>query len=299
MSVKENIYRPFITFTGMLCIMISVLLLYNYATNGDPLLFGYQVRWGKDHGLGFNNINNIMAGSPVFTPRRAVIHTLSNFVVLNQNLFEWPFPSLLPVMIFWMPFLFKKNRYDYLLLSGLLAVPGFYFFYFFQDLCLGPRFYYSCLPFAVMLTARALFGITEGIASLRRCSETYVRQAFIVLLVLAVVFCGCLRMPPLYRYYSNSFWQIDDKLMKKIRELGIENALIFQKSYGLKGNTLGSGFLHNSPRLDGSIVFAKDLGARNSELMLFFPGRDYYLAARDSTGKIIIESLNINNRKDQ
>jgi len=296
-SVREKVWRPFLYFASMLCIFIGILLLYNYATNGDPLLFGYQVRWGKHHSLGFNNIK--VMDYPVFTPLRAIIHTLSNLIALNQNLFEWPFPSLLPVMIFWMPFLFKKNGYDYLLLCGFLSVPGFYFFYFFQDLCLGPRFYYSCLPFVVMLTARALFQIAQGIASLRRCSELYVRQVFMVLLVLSVLFCGCFRIPRLYQFYSDSFWEVDDKLMKKVKTLGIKNALIFQKSYGqkLKDSDLGSGFLHNTPGLNGPIVFARDLGERNAELVPFFPGRNYYLASRDGRGEVIIEPLNVADKK--
>lgn len=290
-SVREKLWRPLCWFTGMACLLVGVLLLYNYATNGDPLLFGYQVRWGKSHSLGFNNAR--VMDHQVFTPLRAIIHTLSNLIALNQNLFEWPFPSLLFTAIFWMPFLFKKNAHDYILLCGLFAVPGLYFFYFYQDLCLGPRFYYSCLPFIIMLTARALFQITQGIASLRRCSELYVRQAFMVLLVLSVLFCGCFRMPRLYQFYSDSFWEVDDKLMKKAQDLGITSAVIFQKSYGFKGNDLGAGFLYNSPGLDSSIIFARDLGERNAELIPFFPKRTYYLALRNEKGEVIIKPLQL------
>jgi hypothetical protein len=79
--------------------------------------------------------------------------------------------------------------------------------------------------------------------------------------------------------------------MLKVQSLGITNAVIFQKSYGLKGNTLGSGFLHNEPDLKSSIVFARDLGSRNEELIRFFPERKYYLASRDKEGNMIIEPL--------
>jgi hypothetical protein len=79
--------------------------------------------------------------------------------------------------------------------------------------------------------------------------------------------------------------------MLKVQSLGITNAVIFQKSYGLKGNTLGSGFLHNEPGLNSSVVFAKDLGSRNAELIRFFPGRKYYLTLRDKEGEVIIEPL--------
>jgi len=77
--------------------------------------------------------------------------------------------------------------------------------------------------------------------------------------------------------------------MKKVQELGINNALIFQKSYGYKGNALGSGFLYNSPGLQDPVVFARDFGERNHELLPFFPGRSCYLAARDEKGNTMIE----------
>jgi hypothetical protein len=117
----------------------------------------------------------------------------------------------------------------------------------------------------------------------------HIKNAFIALLFLSVVFAGVFRIPKLYRFYSDSFWYVDNKLMKKVQELGINNALIFQKSYGYKGNALGSGFLYNSPNLQDPVVFARDLGERNYDLIPFFPGRKYYLAARDETGNIIIE----------
>jgi hypothetical protein len=287
LSIFNKTYKPFIFFLAAVFCMIVLLLTYNYATNGDPFLFGYQVRWGQEHTIGFSN-KSIM-DRPPHTPLRGIKHTLSNSIALNQNLFEWPFPSLIPLFIFWMPFIIKKSGKDYLLLCGLLAAPIFYFFYYYQDLCLGPRLYYICLPFILVLTARAFFHIIQGIAVLRHSSEMHIKNAFIALLFLSVVFAGVFRIPKLCRFYSDSFWYVDNKLMKKVQELGINNALIFQKSYGYKGNALGSGFLYNSPNLQDPVVFARDLGERNYDLIPFFPGRKYYLAARDETGNIIIE----------
>jgi hypothetical protein len=290
-SMIKHAYRPFLWFVLAVLVMTAALFAYNYLTNGDPFLFGYQVRWGNEHTIGFYN-KSMLDNKPVFTPLRAIIHTLSNFTALNENLFEWPVPSLLPLAIFWMPFVFKKNK-EYLLLCGLLTMPAFYFFYFFQDLCLGPRFLYSSLPFVLLLTVRAIFSIIKGSASLCRCSETQVENAFIALLVLSVISCGCLRVPRLYRFYADSFWGVDNEMMKKVCETGIKNAVIFQTSCGYKGDDLGSGFLHNSPRLDGPIVFARDLSERNAELIPFFPGRRYYRAFRDKQGALQIQPLRL------
>jgi hypothetical protein len=290
-SLKGKKYYSLMVFSGTLLCMVMILLEYNYATNGNPFLFGYQVRWGNEHSLGF--VNKPLMQAPVHTPLRGVIHTLSNFIALNQNLFEWPFPSLLPIVIYLIPFIFKKDRRDYLLLCGLLTAPVFYFFYFYQDLCLGPRFYYISLPFILPLTARAIVQIIKGIASVRGCSEKYLKHAFIALFSLAIVFSCIFRIPKLYSYYSDSFWKVDNKLMHKVRELKIEHAVIFQRSYDPNGDDLGSGFLYNSPWLDSSIIFARDLGERNAELIPFFPKRTYYLALRNEKGEVIIKPLQL------
>ncbi|MCX5886463.1 MAG: glycosyltransferase family 39 protein [Proteobacteria bacterium] len=292
-SLSKKIFRPFIYFSCAVVMMGGILLLYNYVTNGDPLLFGYQVCWGDKHSFGFFSVP--IMDRPPHTPLRGLMNTLSNLITLNENLFEWPFPSLIPLIIFWTPFLFKKDRQDYVLLCGLLAAPVLYFFYFFQDLCLGPRFYYISLPFVLALTAKALFQIMEKIAFSRHCSERSVKNAFIGLLLCSLAFSGLVRLPQLSRFYSNSFWEVDDKLMKKTLQMGITNALIFQKSEDnpYQGMNLGSGFLYNSPGLNDSIVFARDLGKRNSELLPFSPGRNYYVSSKDERGEIRIEPLDI------
>ena len=193
-----------------------------------------------------------------------------------------------------LPRFLKKTRNDYFLLCGLFSIPVFYFFYFYQDLCLGPRFLYSAVPFAILLTARALPLTIAEISRRRCCPLQQSRGAVLSILLVSVLFSATVRMPRLIHFYGDSFWEVDNRLMEKIESLGIKNAVVFQKSYGLKGNCLGSGFLHNSPWLDTSIVFAKDLGNRNAELIPFFPGRRYYLASRDTSGAIVISPLHIN-----
>ena len=116
-------------------------------------------------------------------------------MALNQYLFEWPIPSLLPLIVFWMPFLFPKKPKLYLLLCGALAAPVFYFFYFFQDLCLGPRFYYMCLPFLFVLTAKAVFEIIKKIADIRRWDSARVFNSAIALFR---------RVFFIYRMYQNA-----------------------------------------------------------------------------------------------
>ena len=106
-----------------------------------------------------------------------------------------------------------------------------------------------------------------------------------------MLFAGIIRVPNLYRYYSDSFWLVDNHIMKKAKEMKLENVLIFLKGTNKNGDDLGSGFLYNSPGLNDPIVFARDLGQRNQELLPFFPGRKYYVASRDPKGNVLIDIL--------
>jgi len=136
----------------------------------------------------------------------------------------------------------------------------------------------------------------KGISFLGSCLEKNIKNAVIILLFFSVAFACLVRMPKLYHFYSDSFWGIDDKPMKKAKQMGIKNAIIFIKnnyydSEGFSENYAASGLLHNSPQLKDPIIFARDLGARNSELFAFFPGRSYYIASKNINGDLIIEQL--------
>jgi hypothetical protein len=271
--------------------MLAILLTYNYITNGDPLLFGYQVRWGKEHTIGFSEVGVI--NELAHTPFKGMLNTLRNMIALNQNLFEWPVPSLLPLYLLATPFLCKKNAHDYLFLCCLLAAPVMYFFYFYQDLCLGPRFYYISLPFIFIVTAKSILNSIGDLSKAKVCDPHRVKNAFLILFCFYLLFAGIIRVPNLYRYYSDSFWLVDNHIMKKAREMKLENVLIFLKGTNKNGDDLGSGFLYNSPGLNDPIVFARDLGQRNQELLPFFPGREYYVASRDPKGNVLIDKLHL------
>jgi 4-amino-4-deoxy-L-arabinose transferase-like glycosyltransferase len=289
--LRQKKTHLFICFAFSFLGMLAILLTYNYITNGDPLLFGYQVRWGKEHTIGFSEVGVI--NELAHTPFKGMLNTLRNMIALNQNLFEWPVPSLLPLYLLATPFLFKKNAHDYLFLCCLLAAPVMYFFYFYQDLCLGPRFYYISLPFIFIVTAKSILNSIGDLSKAKVCDPHRVKNAFLILFCFYLLFAGIIRVPNLYRYYSDSFWLVDNHIMKKAREMKLENVLIFLKGTNKNGDDLGSGFLYNSPGLNDPIVFARDLGQRNQELLPFFPGREYYVASRDPKGNVLIDKLHL------
>ena len=288
-SFKKGSYRAVLAAAFSFFFMTAVLFWYNYTTNGDPLLFGYQVRWGIEHTIGFTNTKVINA--PPHTFLLGIGRSMSNLVALNQNLFEWPIPNLLPLAILFAPFGCRKGKREALLLLASLAAPVFYFFYFIQDLCLGPRFYYISLPFILLLTSRSVVLIAEKTALALLLSSRQVYKYILIIFGCLFIYTSTVRIPQLCKYYSDSFWDVDNKLMQKVKEKKISNALIFQKGYGLKDNGLGSGFLYNSPLLNTPVIFARDLGNRNPELIAYYPYRRYYKTWRDSNGEVQIEPL--------
>src|SRR6476619_3851441 len=103
-----------------LCIMMWV----NAATTGQPLLFGYQVLWGRSHDLGFHR-------SPwgiAHTPARGLELLNLYFLRLQTYLFESSIPSLVPFL--GALYLTRRvDRFDRYLLTSSALLLGLYFAY--------------------------------------------------------------------------------------------------------------------------------------------------------------------------
>jgi len=69
---------------------------------------------------------------------------------------------------------------------------------------------------------------------------------------------------------KDDFWETPE-LRRALQQLDVHNAVIF-----VGPHPHGYSAMPNSPRLDDDIIFARDQGRRNAELMALFPGRKYY-----------------------
>ena len=75
-------------------IPFGAMMWVNAQSTGSPLLFGYEVLWGKAHGLGFHTA----PWGAAHTPSRG-LELISLYVTrLQTYLFETPFPSMVPVI---------------------------------------------------------------------------------------------------------------------------------------------------------------------------------------------------------
>ncbi len=123
--------------------------LYNWGTTGDPLTPGYIKLHGPSHGLGFGK----GSWGPPHTLMRGLRHAGANLAALNRDLLAWPLTSLWPLLIGLLPVGAGRPRAVAGTLPGvtalLAAVPVsllvLYVFYWYHDLCFGPRYLYESL----------------------------------------------------------------------------------------------------------------------------------------------------------
>jgi 4-amino-4-deoxy-L-arabinose transferase-like glycosyltransferase len=271
---KELQTNKVIVFLVGVSLLISLLLAFNSLTTGNPFVFGYQQ---KHSTLGF--VGNAQEGPP-HSLKGGMINTSNNLIGLNQHLFGWPVPSLIFVFILFTTSL-RKNRWDYLFLCASLALMGSYFFYYYQDYCYGPRFYYSLTPFMIMLTVRgfsALVHWSEKKGFIRRKVEA----TLYLFLLTCLLYMFSFSFPQLVKKYSNDYWWVTDKLHNAVQKQGLANAVVFVDCWYppdvSQPNLLyyGSGFQFNSPDLNDEVIYALDLKEKNSELMEAFPERSFY-----------------------
>lgn len=249
----------------------GLTFIYNWLTNGHPLLFGYVVKWGPGHEVGFGK----SGWGPQHTPYKGLLNMGNDFNLLNKFLFEWPLPSLLPLLVLFAAG--TRDRRDWLLLFVFLSLPVAYFFYWFHNVCFGPRFLYEANAALLLLTVRGFSRLGELLRTTFRvpAAEDFPRRFAGRMLPPALVFMLAVGLPPLFRLY-HTYGGVDTSVQRSVRRAGISNAIVFC-------NHLGAGFSANSLDLQGDIVYAKDYGpVINSALTVAYPDRRCFYANRDT-----------------
>ena len=248
----------------------SLGLVYNWLTNGHPLLFGYVVKWGAGHEIGFGR----SAWGQSHTPLRGLIHTGHDLNMLNRFLFEWPLPALAVIAVVFLAG--AASGRDWLLLAGFASLPVAYFFYWFHQACFGPRFLYEASACLALLTVRGgqslgpLLRRTFGQDVPDRAAATFIGR----LLPIMLLWMAAVGLPPLLKSYRDPAL-VNFQPVANARKAGLKNALVFC-------NDFGNGFTANSLGRDGDVVYAKDYGLINSALTIAYPGRARWYANRDT-----------------
>jgi hypothetical protein len=203
-------------------IPFATMLWVNAQTTGAPFLFGYEVLWGKGHGLGFHT-------SPwgvAHTPSRGV-ELLSLYVTrLQTYLFETPFPSMLPVIAA-LALARRVSAIDRYLLASATLLGVFYFGYWHDGFYLGPRFVFPWLPILVLWSARLPQLVRERYAD-RRISLG-VNAALATGALIAVM----VSVPIRAEIYRGAFQSMRVNYTQLASAAGVRNALVFvRESWG-------------------------------------------------------------------
>ena len=203
-------------------IPFSAMMWVNAQTTGSPLLFGYEVLWGKAHGLGFHTAPWGMK----HTPSRG-LELISLYVTrLQTYLFETPFPSMVPVIAA-LALTRRLSAVDRYLIASSTLLGAFYFAYWHDGFFLGPRFVFPWLPVLVLFAARLPGLVRERFGRGRVWAGT--NAALATGAMMAVAFSLPERVP----IYESGLTSMRVDYTAESARAGVKNALVFvRESWG-------------------------------------------------------------------
>ena len=222
-AVRDRRRLPDLLASGAgVALPLVALLWINLRTTGDPLLFGYQVLWGKAHDLGFHRA----PWGPVHTPLRGLELVNIYFLRLQTYLFEAPVPSLLPLLAA-LALAPALGALDRLLLASSGLLVGLYFAYWHNGFFLGPRFLYPLTPVLVLWTVR-LPGIVKARLG-RGFAYRFVLAGFVVAALIALA----VQVPGRVRQYRNGLFTMRWNADSTAAAEGVRGALVLvRESWG-------------------------------------------------------------------
>lgn len=243
-----------------------MLLAYNYATTGQPLLFGYIAMHGKDHYPGFHDAP---WGYQPHTIAQGFKHVFTNLNALSIFLFEWPIPSLFFACLFLA--YGKKRFWEWLLIGWIGVLLLGQFFYFFNKLHFGPRFVYESLPALILLTSRGVPLTVQFITSQwKSLSENQAQNILCLVLIGLFLFAFLFNVPATAKSYQN--YGKDVTVHKYLNENRVEKALVFVKDE----TTRWVHYPFNAPFANPHI-YAKYIKDENKKLADKFPSYRYFI----------------------
>jgi 4-amino-4-deoxy-L-arabinose transferase-like glycosyltransferase len=270
--------------TFMICLTLgglvpgALLIAHNVIVYGDPLAVGYSVMGGAAYDLGFGQrgvtvLNEQLQRVPAtsaFTPTDALAALLRRLVGMNTVFL--PIGMLLPVVAA-AGALGVRTRWSVVWLFASLPLVHLLYWY---D---GLRLYSELLPFL-------LIGVAGLIAGTREVRPQFARALLGTLIVASLIMS--LPWRPAAggggsRYWSNTTYggglpprsgtmNATDSL---IRAHG--RVLFFVRDDSRYDNFIGGLYWYNGTGFDGPAITARDLGARNAELLRRFPDRVPFL----------------------
>lgn len=246
--LKRRSYIFPASIVGGILLGAALLLYFQAQTTGNALVPGYALEYPKLK-LGFDG-----AAEYYHTPAKGLANVSNNLLGLNSWLNGWYSGSLFFVVLFLL-LEARFTRWDKLLFLGCAGVALFYFSFFFQDLLLGPRYFFPLSTVFLLMIARApALESPQG------------RATVLALLVIAFLSFFPRQLSGfVHKYNLNATFP--GYLKKEIEGVRGEKTLVFLDK------TVREYFTNwNDPFLQSNVVICIDLGARDTEIRNLFPG---------------------------
>jgi hypothetical protein len=247
---------------------------YNRLLTGSFTTTPYALWWSFDR-IGFGaTVGGPETAKRGFTFAQGLWNLGTDLQSFQAHVFGWPFYAGLALAA--IPFLAGRiRRWDVLFAASACSVTIAYVFYFNPGLWYGPRYYYVIVPWVALLSAR-------GLVELYRLCVT--NSSFIDRVSLPAVALPALLATALIAYDVGFYipsqiptyqgWNATSaRTARALQSRHLQNAVVFTAGHE---SVFDVAFSLNAPLLNGSVVYAKDEGSRDSMLMTVYPHRAYY-----------------------
>lgn len=261
-------------FTIILSLTPAVVALsaYNYAQTGSMFLSTFEYYNPYDKlGFGLRSPDIFMPPTPY-----TFLDALKN-VAMNMGVLSWSGIMFLALFLFPL-FVNKKNKWDMVLLLSALSIVMFQMLYHAKS----SRYYHVSLFALALLAARGISFSEITFAKLFPGKPVKNLAMFILLFVTAAnIFIATapqkvLQRHKLYDLYRNPF--------ALVKQNKLSNAVVFVRSVPEMYNNT-TYYIQNPLDFQSEVLFVKDLGDRNKELMEYYPQKKFYVYEFDRKAK--------------
>lgn len=258
--------------------LFAYILFARFATGQwltEPMaLIQPENRFGFGSGIG---LNWETFTTPGHTPWRSLVNLNFNLGVLNQDLFGWPLPALLPLLAL---LVFARLGWAHACcLAPFAALAAAYALYWYHGVAYGARFYFGALPYLVMLTVEALRRAAGALRQRAAASGGAAIPWVPTAAALAFAFTLLVYLPKvaLVAPYPN-YREINRGVLRFAEERRLHHALVFVQVR--RPFHYAPAFAADElPVRNGKIIFALDRGPKENErVVALFPDRQvvYY-----------------------
>ena len=242
----------------------GLLLYFNSQTTGNPFLVPYNLELNVP--LGFRSAGPLGR----HTLLRALENTSSNILGIN----EWLTGLYSGSLFFLIILLFlddKIEKWNRVLLLSCAALGIFYLFAFWQDVNLGPRYYYPAAPILLLMIVKILRPQSSDLSNNRKILNALLLVSFCLFLALKLV------------SFIRSM-EIDQTSIPGTLRQAMDSS---EKQLIFIDQDLTQDLINwNDPFLSKPVILCRDLGDRNYEAISAFPDHQpfYFRISLDVDG---------------